>query len=260
MTSPLLKVKDFCVSLNNTCILNNLNFEVYPEEIFGVLGLSGSGKSTLAQALLKLIPANKKPSYNGQIFLHDKNLFQENLSFYRGKEVGLIFQDPKSSLNPTLKIGYQVQEVLHAHYKMTHQQAKDKVFETFLKVGLSDADRIYHSYPYQLSGGMCQRALIALAIICEPKLIIADEPTASLDPELSLEILELFQHLVKTLKISCLLISHDLVNLLRFSDRIAVMQEGKIIETQTPYHLLHHPAHQHTQKIIQVLNHDLIRI
>lgn len=252
---PILSIQNLETFIQGKPILKKINLELYPGEILGVVGFSGSGKSTLAQSILKLIPGHLRPSYKGKIFFHENNLFESELRNYRGKKIGMVFQDPRSSLNPSMRIGKQVQEALECHFKLTKEDFNKRVGCLFKEMDLPLST--LELYPHQLSGGMNQRVLIAIARICEPEILIADEPTASLDPRLSFEILQLFRQSASK-GVATILISHDIMQLIKLSDRLAIIEGGQIIEVGPTSQIYEKPTHPLTQELMQAVRDAVI--
>src|SRR5271163_3571748 len=224
--TPLLEVKNLHVSYSartgEVCpALAGVNLNLAPGEILGVLGESGSGKSTLAAALLRLLPSNGKIQ-KGSVLFEGKNLLEvspQDLRKIRGGRIGLISQEPSSSLHPTLQVGQQVSDVLAAHETLDRRALREKTRHILISVFPENAERISRSYPHELSGGQRQRVLIAQAIACGPSLVVADEPTASLDPTTQQEILQLFRTLRQKLGIGMILITHNPALLAGLADR-----------------------------------------
>src|SRR5256885_4622684 len=207
-----------------------VTFALSSGEILGVLGESGSGKSTLAASLLRLLPANGRIT-GGRIVLQGQDLLGEDsksMQQLRGARVSLLFQEPSLALHPTMRICDQVTEVIRAHESLNEKACRDRAHQVLTKVFPSDVERIASSYPHQLSGGQRQRVLIAQAIACRPAVLIADEPTASLDPTTQQEILALFQTLRQELGVAIILITHNPALLIGFSDRVRVLYAGRI--------------------------------
>ncbi len=261
--TPLLEVKNLHASYSartgEVCpALAGVNFELGPGEILGVLGESGSGKSTLAASLLQLLPASGKIR-QGSILFEGKNLLKaspQDLRKIRGGRIGLIFQEPSSSLHPTLRIGQQVSDVLAAHMSLDRGALNEKTSQLLASVFSVDAERISRSYPHELSGGQRQRVLIAQAIACGPSLVIADEPTASLDPTTQKEILQLFRTLRQNLGLAMILITHNPALLAGFADRILVLYAGRIAEIGPAAKVLSSPQHPYTVALLRCLPTD----
>ena len=260
---PLLEVKNLHVSYSarsgEVCpALAGVNFDLGPGEILGVLGESGSGKSTLAAALLRLLPSNGKIQ-KGLVLFEGKNLLEvspQDLRRIRGGRIGLIFQEPSSSLHPTLQIGQQVSDVLAAHEYLARRALNEKTSQLLASVFPVDAERISRSYPHELSGGHRQRVLIAQAIACGPSLVVADEPTASLDPTTQKEILQLFGTLRQKLGLAMILITHNPALLAGLADRILVLYAGRVAEIGPAAKVLSSPQHPYTAALLRCLPTD----
>lgn len=259
MTS-LLEVKDLHVSYSarsgEVCpALAGVQFDVGAGEILGVLGESGSGKSTLAASLLRLLPSNGSV-HKGSISFEGKNLLEaspQELRKIRGGRIGLIFQEPSSSLHPTIQVGRQVSDVLAAHETLDRRALAERTSQVLATVFPADAERVSRSYPHELSGGQRQRILIAQAIACSPSLIIADEPTASLDPTTQQEILQVFQSLRRQLGVAMILITHNPALLAGLADRVLVLYAGRVIEVGPTATLLATPQHPYTAALLRCL-------
>jgi len=258
--TPLLKVQDLRVAysdrMGELCpALAGVNFDLGPGEILGVVGESGSGKSTLAAALLRLLPSNGRIQ-QGTVFFEGKNLLDvspQDLRKIRGGRIGLIFQEPSSSLHPTMQVGRQVSDVLAAHESFDRRTLNEKTNQLLATVFPVDAARISGSYPHELSGGQRQRVLIAQAIACGPSLVIADEPTASLDPTTQQEILQLFQTLRQKLGLAIILITHNPALLVGLADRLLVLYAGRIAEIGPTAPVLTAPQHPYTAALLRCL-------
>jgi oligopeptide/dipeptide ABC transporter ATP-binding protein len=233
--------------------LSGVSFGVDAGEIVAVLGESGSGKSTLAAALLRLLPANGRIT-GGEILLEGTDVVRMDavgLRRVRGGGVSIIFQEPSLALHPTIRVGEQVGEVLRAHGMRTKRERGERAREILAKVFTGDVERIFSSYPHELSGGQQQRVLIAQAIACEPALVIADEPTASLDSPTQREILALFRSLRDALGIAFIFITHNPALLAGFADRVMVLYAGKVAEVGSTHDVLFAPQHPYTQALLK---------
>jgi oligopeptide transport system ATP-binding protein len=258
--TPLLEVKNLHASYSartgEVCpALVGVNLDIRPGEILGVLGESGSGKSTLAAALLRLLPSNGKIQ-KGSVLFEGKNLLEastEDLRRIRGSRIGLILQEPSSSLHPTLQIGRQVSDVLAAHAILNRRALGEKISQVLASVFPIDAERISRSYPHELSGGQRQRVLIAQAIACGPSLIVADEPTASLDPTTQQEILQLFRTLQQKLGLAMILITHNPALLAGLADRILILYAGRVAEVGPTAQVLASPQHPYATALLRCL-------
>lgn len=253
--NTLLRVNRLSLALDNTEILSLIDFSIEPNEIVALVGESGSGKSVTAQAIMGLLPKNKTVISHGNIVFQGKELPPQSDRAWqdlRGKEIGMIFQEPQSSLNPSMRCGKQVEEIGKLHFATTinKKERKIKVLNAFKEVQLLDPERIYKSYPHQLSGGQKQRVMIAMALLCKPQLLIADEPTTALDVLVQKDIIRLIKNLQATHKMSVLFISHDLSLVANLADRIMVMKEGEIIEKNKTELLLNSPQHTYTKALL----------
>ena len=234
-------------------MLGKVSFGVGAGEILGVMGESGSGKSTLASALLRLLPANGRIT-GGEILLEGSDVLRMEaveLRRIRGGAVSIIFQEPSLALHPTIRIGDQVVEVLRAHGASSKRERSERAREILAKVFSRDVERMFSSYPHELSGGQQQRAMIAQAIACDPALVVADEPTASLDPTTQREILTLFQSLRDQLGIAFVFITHNPMLLAGFADRVLVLYAGKVAELGPAEAVLFSPQHPYTQALLR---------
>ena len=250
----LLTVKNLDLKIDNAHILKNLNFSIVKNSITAIVGESGSGKSITAMSIMGLNPKGYNISDKSEIFFEDLSLLEISEKKWRkirGKEFGIIFQEPQSSLNPTMKCGTQIDEVLKLHMKnYNRQKSKELIMSELKKVKLHDAKKIFNSYPHQLSGGQKQRLMIAMALICKPKLLIADEPTTALDKIVQKEIIELIKELQKQNSMSVLFISHDISLVSYIADKIIVMKEGEIIEKGEKTNILKSPNDPYTKNLL----------
>ena len=255
MSKELLKISDLTIQIaeSSKTLVNKVGFSIAENEIFGLVGGSGSGKTTTGLAILNLLSLGLHVS-SGVIEFQGNNLLSMNASqlrTIRGGKISMVFQEPLYAFNPVFTIGYQIEEVLQTHCPMQKSLVKDHVLELLRMAGLKDPQRVFGSYPHQLSGGMRQRAMIAQAIAGKPKLIIADEPTSNLDVTLQARIMELFRQLQREMSLSILLISHDLGMISHLADKIAVMTSGSIVEQGDVQHVFHEPKHEYTQKLVR---------
>jgi len=219
----------------------------------GIVGESGSGKSVTALSVMGLLMGTKGKIVDGSILLDGKdivNVSDETKRKLRGGQVAMIFQEPMTSLNPVMKIGEQVAEAILAHQKVSTAEARTKTLEMLKKVELPRAERIMNEFPYQLSGGQRQRVMIAMALVCKPKILIADEPTTALDVTIQAQILDLMNHLKSTEGTSTLFITHDLGVVAETCDDVAVMYCGRIVEVGTVYDIFDHPEHPYTKGLL----------
>jgi oligopeptide/dipeptide ABC transporter ATP-binding protein len=258
--TPILEVKNLHVAyshrMDEICpALVGVKFVLGPGEILGVLGESGSGKSTLAASLLQLLPPNGKIQ-EGKILFDGQNLLEaspEDLRKIRGGRIGLVFQEPSSSLHPSIQVGQQVSDVLAAHESLDRRTLREKTSQLFSAVFPAGAERISGSYPHELSGGQRQRVLIAQAIACGPSLVVADEPTASLDPTTQREILLLFQSLRQNFGLALIFVTHNPALLAGLADRILILYAGRVAEIGPTAKVLSSPKHPYTEALLQCL-------
>ena len=250
----LLSVKDLEVEFQTyegvVQAVNNVNFEVDKGEILGIVGESGSGKSVATHSILKLIPSPPGVVKNGVIKFEDKNLLdlnEDELNKIRGKDIGMIFQEPMTSLNPVFTIENQLVETLKIHRpKLTKDEYRKSAIDALKMVGIPSPETRISSYPHELSGGMRQRVMIAMSLICEPKLLIADEPTTALDVTIQAQILEILNRLRKERNLAVILITHDLGVIAETADRVMVMYAGKVVESGTTRQIFKNPTHPYT--------------
>lgn len=249
----ILEVKDLSVSFQTyggeVQAVRNVNFDLYKGETLAIVGESGSGKSVTTQTIMKLIPMPPGKIKNGQILFEGKDivpLSDKQMEKVRGKEISMIFQDPMTSLNPTMKIGRQIMEGLIKHQNMSTSSAKERAIEMLRLVGIPMPERRVNQYPHEFSGGMRQRAMIAIALAANPKLLIADEPTTALDVTIQAQILELMKDLQSKMNTSIIFITHDLGVVANVADRVAVMYGGQIVETGTVDEIFYDPRHPYT--------------
>jgi oligopeptide/dipeptide ABC transporter ATP-binding protein len=258
--APVLEVQNLHVSYRSReggfhPALAGISFGLMPGEILGVLGESGSGKSTLAVSLLRLLPGNAK-ILRGTVHFEGQDLLQakaEELQQIRGRRISLIFQEPSLALHPTMRAGEQVRQVLAAHGAPGKSALSERTRQVFSEVFPQDAERIARSYPHQLSGGQRQRVLIAQAIACGPAVVIADEPTASLDPATQMEILGVFRALREKLGLAMIFITHNPALLSGFADRVLVLYGGRLAELGPAATVLASPRHPYTKALFASL-------
>ena len=254
----LLEVKNLSFSFRTyggvVKAVRNVSFDVRPGEILGIVGESGCGKSVTAQCTMRLNPEPPGFFEGGEILYKGEDILKMNekeLRKIRGTEIGFIFQDPMTSLNPTMKIGKQIEEVFIKNKEMSHAEKKQKAMEILRLVGISDEERRYNQYPHELSGGMKQRVMIAIALVGRPSIVIADEPTTSLDVTIEAQILDLLKELQKTTGTSIIMITHDLGIVARMCEKIAVMYAGKIVEYGTTDEIFYEPKHEYTKGLLR---------
>ncbi|MFI5304370.1 MAG: ABC transporter ATP-binding protein [Nitrospiria bacterium] len=235
--------------------VDDLSFNLDKGRVLGLVGESGSGKSMTSLSILRLVPPPGKV-VSGEILFENKPLLKlndESMRRLRGKEISMIFQEPMTSLNPVFTVGEQVAEMLRVHLKMTRKDARERTYELFKLVGIPSEQKRFKEYPHQLSGGMRQRVMIAMAISCNPKLILADEPTTALDVTIQAQILNLLHDLRNRFNMAMVLVSHDLGIIAESADEVAVMYAGKIIEFAETKKLFSNPLHPYTQGLLDSL-------
>ena len=249
-----LNIENLNVQLKKKNIIKNVNIKIFDGEIVGLVGESGCGKSITALSIIKLIDENVMKITSGKILFNNKNLLSETDHFLRnirGKEISMIFQEPMTSLNPVFTIGSQINEVLLIHENLGKKVATERTIDLLKKVGIPSPHISINKYPHQLSGGQRQRVMIAMALACSPKLLIADEPTTALDVIVQAQILKIIKSLKKEYNMSVLLITHDLGLVQDFCDRVYVMYDGKIIESAKCRAIFQNPIHQYTKDLLK---------
>jgi len=251
----MLSVKNLSILFNSNkeqnTVVHDISFELKQQQILGIVGESGSGKSVTSLAILGLLSNNAE--IEGSIIFNDINLkliSEKEFQKIRGNQISMIFQEPMSSLNPSLTCGYQVLEILLQHKKLSKTDAKKQVIELFNKVKLPRAEVIFNQYPHQLSGGQKQRVMIAMAIACKPQILIADEPTTALDVTVQKEIIELLKELQEETEMSIIFISHDLALVSEIADKVLVMYQGNIVEQGDVKEVFKAPKHNYTKALI----------
>jgi oligopeptide/dipeptide ABC transporter ATP-binding protein len=257
LSEPLLAVKDLSVQFwtarGTVYAVNGVSFDVRPGETLGIVGESGCGKSVTSLALLGILPRAGRV-VGGEALFEGRDLVQMSdgeLRRIRGREIAMIFQDPMTSLNPVLTIGRQIREALETHFGMERQAADARTADLLDQVGIPSPDMRLKDYPHQFSGGMRQRAMIAMALACEPKLLIADEPTTALDVTIQAQILDLLRKLVAERDTALILITHDLGVVAGMAERVNVMYGGMFMETGKAEQLFERPRHPYTLGLLQ---------
>jgi peptide/nickel transport system ATP-binding protein len=255
--SNLLSIHNLSVSFLSkgieTSVLNNISFQLKTDEILGVVGESGSGKSVTSLAIMGLLPkviskiASGHIEFEGDDISSNSDISSHNI---RGNEIAMVFQEPMSSLNPSMRCGKQVEEILKQHTSLSKKEIKNEVIALFEKVKLPETHRIYKAYPHEISGGQKQRVMIAMAIACKPKLLIADEPTTALDVTVQREILDLLKELQAETKMSVIFISHDLALVSEIANRVLVMYKGEIVEQGETCQIFKKPHHNYTKALV----------
>ncbi|RXZ82031.1 ABC transporter ATP-binding protein [Paenibacillaceae bacterium] len=257
-TEPLLEVNNlkthFHTERGKVTAVNGVSFSMHKGEIIGVVGESGCGKSVMSQSLLRLLDHTDPIAYEGEVIFEQQDLLKlspAKLRAIRGDEISIIFQDPLTSLNPVYTIGNQIEEVIRLHQNKSRKEARQQAIEILRLTGIPSPEVRVNEYPHQLSGGMQQRAMIAMALSCEPKLLIADEPTTALDVTIQAQILELIVDLNKKLGMGVLFITHDLGVVSEICTSVKVMYLGQIVEDTTTERLFASPLHPYTQGLIK---------
>lgn len=233
--------------------VDDVSFSVKSGQIIGVVGESGCGKSVMSLSVMQLLPKGIGKITGGEIKFEGKNIenySSDDMNKIRGKDISMIFQEPMTSLNPVFTIGSQIQEIILNHSKISKAEAKSKAIDLLKQVGIPRADQIVDEYPHQLSGGMRQRVMIAIAIACQPKLLIADEPTTALDVTVQAQILELLKTIQAKNDMSIVLITHDLGVVAEMCDEVIIMYAGKIVERTNVDNLFHNPQHPYTKLLM----------
>ncbi len=258
MDKSFIKVQNLNVSfkslLGTVKAVRGVNFEIKKGKVLGLVGESGSGKSVTGLSLMGLVPKPNGIISEGDIIVEGKsivNMKENELCNIRGNKIAMIFQEPMTSLNPVMRIGEQIGEAVYIHKNIKGKEQKDYVIEMLKTVQIPSPEKVYYYYPHQLSGGMRQRVMIAMAISCEPDLLIADEPTTALDVTIQAQILQVMKSLVDRLSISILFITHDLGVISQIADDIAVMYLGKIVEYGSKNDILKNPLHPYTKGLIE---------
>ncbi len=254
---PILEVENletrFKTSDGMVYAVNGVSFDLLEGESLGVVGESGCGKSVTMMSLLQLIPTPPGEIANGRAMFHNKDLLKlkpDEIRDIRGSQIGMIFQDPMTSLNPVLTIGKQVSEPLMLHLKMNRTEALERVVELLKLVGIPEAEKRLTQYPHQFSGGMRQRVMIAMALACNPQILIADEPTTALDVTIQAQIIDLVKRLREELGMSVIWITHDLGVVAGLAERVLVMYAGYIIEQAAVKELYANPSHPYTRGLL----------
>jgi peptide/nickel transport system ATP-binding protein len=248
--TPLLDVRDLGVAFGPSRAVDGVSFTVAPGETLGLVGESGCGKSTTALALMQLLHG---ATLGGTALFGRRDLLtldEPSMRQVRGAEIAMIFQDPGTALHPLIRVGEQVAEAVRAHLDVSAAEARARALDLFRKVGIAAPEQRLRAYPHELSGGMCQRVMIAAAIACAPRLLLADEPTTALDVTVQAQILELLQSVSREAGMAVILITHDLGVVAGMADRVAVMYAGRIVETAATPALFAAPAHPYTRGLL----------
>jgi oligopeptide transport system ATP-binding protein len=258
--TPLLNLENLHVQFNTpegtVYAVNGVSFDIYEGDAVAIVGESGCGKSVCMMSILGLIPIPPGEVPDGKALFEDQDLLQlseKELEHFRGQKIGMIFQDPMTSLNPVLTLGRQLTEALIRHFRLSSEEAKHRANELMHLVGISDPERRFDNYPHQFSGGMRQRVMIAMMLACNPKLLIADEPTTALDVTIQAQIVDLVLEIRKKIKMSLIWITHDLGVVANVADRVLVMYGGTIVEEAEVDLLYEDPQHPYTMALLAAL-------
>lgn len=254
--TPLLKVEDLTITFHAhekaTVAASGVSYELNSGEVLAVVGESGSGKSVSALALTQLLPSAPTCVVSGKIILEGINLLslsEKEISKYRGKVIAYIFQDPGTSLNPVYSVEFQIAEAIKIH-RPEISEVHAAVIQSLNEVRIHEPEKVAQQYPHELSGGMQQRVMIAMALACNPRILVADEPTTALDVTIQKEIIDLLAHLCRQRGMSILLITHNFGIVANFANRVIVMRHGKVVEAGTAQHVLENPTHPYTRGLI----------
>ncbi|MCD4677885.1 MAG: ABC transporter ATP-binding protein, partial [Desulfobacula sp.] len=257
VSDTILKVEDLTIGFYTEegplTVVEDVSFEIQKARILGLVGESGCGKSVTAMSIMRLLASPPSFIKKGKILFENKNLLsfdKKTMRKIRGNSIGMIFQEPMTSLNPCFSIGYQIGEVLELHQGLSGNNVKKRCMELLEMVGIGAAQSRLKQYPHQLSGGLRQRVMIAMALACNPKLLIADEPTTALDVTIQAQILDLLIRLKEDLDMSILMITHDLGVVAEFCDDVSVMYAGKIVEQADVMSLFENPRHPYTRGLL----------
>ncbi len=257
VVEKVLEVKDLNISFHTFAgevqAIRGVSFDLYKGETLAIVGESGSGKSVTTKSIMRLLPEHNSEIKKGEILFGGKDLTKlkdKEMQKIRGHDISMIFQDPMTSLNPTMKIGNQIMEPLIKHQNMSRHDARARAIDLLKLVGIPKPEIRINQYPHQFSGGMRQRVVIAIALACNPKVLIADEPTTALDVTIQAQILELMKDLQKKIDTSIIFITHDLGVVANVADRVAVMYGGKIVEIGTADEIFYNPKHPYTWGLI----------
>lgn len=260
MEEKILEVQDLSTSFKTERgwlkAIDGVSFDVYSGEMLGIVGESGCGKSVTSQSILRLYEEKNTTKYSGTVSFDGQNLFdlpEKEMQKIRGQEISMVFQDALSSLNPVFTVGNQIMESLRIHQDMGKKEAKEKAIDLLDQVGIPDPQRRFYQYPFELSGGMRQRVMIAVALACGPRILIADEPTTALDVTIQAQIMQLMGRIREETGTAIILITHDLGVVANLADRVAVMYAGKVVEQGTVQDIFYRPKHPYTSALLRSL-------
>jgi len=246
----ILEIKNLIVEIDGRCVIDNVNLDLYKKNVTALIGESGSGKTLTALAILNLLP-NMADVIHGEINYKGNNVLKldpDELREIRGKNIGMVFQEPFTALNPVIRVGVQISETISAHYTITRKELNEKVLRLLDMVKLPMT--VLKSYPHELSGGMRQRVMMAIALSCDPEILILDEPTTALDVSVQKEILGLIKGIEIEKQFSVLFISHDFSVVNMVADEIFVMRNGRILESGNKNDVIHKPVHEYTKHLL----------
>ncbi|MCD8103436.1 MAG: ABC transporter ATP-binding protein [Lachnospiraceae bacterium] len=254
----LLAVEDLVVEYTSggsvIHAVNGVSFDLRQGETIGLVGETGAGKTTIAKTIMRILPAEQATVKNGRILLNGENLLEKKeaeMLDVRGKQISMIFQDPMTALNPVMSVGSQIAEVIALHSEVTKKEAEERALEMLRMVGITEER--YDEFPFQFSGGMKQRIVIAIALACNPMLLLADEPTTALDVTIQAQVLEMINDLKAKLNTSLVLITHDLGVVAEMCDKVAVVYAGRIVEMGSKEDIFDHPSHPYTKGLFHSL-------
>lgn len=260
MNEIILRAEDLKVSFRSDSgvawAIRGVSFQVEKGKVLGIVGESGSGKSITSLSIMRLIPKPNGKIESGSVYFHGEDLLRKSekeMRKIRGNRIAMIFQEPMTSLNPVFKVGNQLGEALTLHQSIQGKENTDKCLEILRSVRIPDPERVINMYPHELSGGMRQRVMIAMAMLCDPELMIADEPTTALDVTIQAQILQLLRELQQQKQMSIMFITHDLGVIAEIADRVAVMYAGRIVEEADVDDLIEHPVHPYTVGLIEAI-------